>query len=87
MPAYEINGNLPMVVHSDGSEFTAVSYLAQRKTAALAGQVYNPILGFDTIRNVAGHPKYPFNPFYGSAQESDDLPERPVLKERCLWLA
>jgi hypothetical protein len=45
MPAYEINGNLPMVVHSDGSEFTAVSYLAQRKAAALAGQVYNQILG------------------------------------------
>jgi hypothetical protein len=65
MPAYEINGNLPMVVNTDGSEFTAVSYLAQRKTAALAGQVFNPILGFDTIRNVAGHPKYPFSPFYG----------------------
>jgi hypothetical protein len=37
MPAYEVNGNLPMVVYSDNSEFTAESYLAQRKTAALAG--------------------------------------------------
>ena len=43
-----------MVVYSDGSEFTAESYLAQRAAAALQGQVYNPILGFDTIRNVKG---------------------------------
>jgi hypothetical protein len=65
MPPYEVNGNLPMVVLSDGTPFTAESYLAQRQQAALAGQVYNPILGFDTIRNVATHPKYPFDPFYG----------------------
>jgi hypothetical protein len=65
MPPYEVAGNLPMVTYSDGTPFTAVSYLAQRQQAALSGKVYNPILGFETIRNVATHPKYPFDPYYG----------------------
>ena len=33
--------------------------------AALKGQVYNPNLGFATIGNVGGRPKYPYDPFYG----------------------
>src|SRR2546428_3434473 len=38
---------------------------AARKRAALAGQVYNPTLGFATIKNVGGGRKYPYDPFYG----------------------
>ena len=65
MPPYEINGNQPMIVDSTGAAFTAEDYLAQRKTAALAGQVYNPIIGFATVRNVkGGGRKYPYDPFY-----------------------
>src|SRR5205823_6498828 len=33
--------------------------------AALAGQVYNPVLGFATVKNVGGGRKYPYDPFYG----------------------
>ena len=40
-------------------------YLAQRKKAALAGQVYKPTLGFATVNNVGGGRKYPYDPFYG----------------------
>lgn len=65
MPAYEVNGNQPMIVYSDGSPFTATDYLNQRQKAALAGQVYNPIVGFATIRNVKGNRKYLFDPYYG----------------------
>ena len=32
---------------------------------ALNGQVYNPVIGFEPIGAVGGHPKYPFNPYYG----------------------
>ncbi len=38
--------------------------MSNRESAALAGQVYNPEIGFATIGNVAGHPKYPYNPYY-----------------------
>ncbi len=64
LPAYEVNGNIPMVTDSAGNALTGEGYLSQRKQAALAGQVYNPTLGFATIRNVAGNPKYPFHPVY-----------------------
>ena len=37
-----------------------------REQAALAGQVYNPQVGFALVGNVAGHPKYPYNPYYKS---------------------
>jgi hypothetical protein len=64
MPAYEKDGNIPMVTDSTGNAIIGENYLAQRKQAALSGQVYNPILGFATIDNVAGHPKYPYQPVY-----------------------
>ncbi len=64
IPVSEVNGNVPMITDSKGNSFTGENYLDQRKQAALAGQVYNPTLGFATIRNVVGSPKYPYNPFY-----------------------
>ncbi|HWB96783.1 MAG TPA: carboxypeptidase-like regulatory domain-containing protein, partial [Bryobacteraceae bacterium] len=64
MPAYEVNGNLPMITDSSGNAIIGEDYLAKRKQAALAGQVYNPTLGFATIDSVAGHPKYPYSPVY-----------------------
>jgi hypothetical protein len=64
MPPYERNGNQPMVVDRDGNNFASLDYLAQREKAALAGSVYQPILGFSTVRNVGAGRKYPFDPFY-----------------------
>jgi hypothetical protein len=66
MPPYEIDGKQVMLVDSTGKPVITEDYLAQRKSAALAGQVFNPTLGFATIRNVAGGGrKYPYDPFYG----------------------
>ena len=64
MPPYERNGNQPMVVDRDGNNFASADYLALREKAALAGTVYQPILGFSTVRNVGAGRKYPFDPFY-----------------------
>ena len=64
MPPYERNGNQPMVVDRDGNNFASHDYLALREKAALAGSVYQPILGFSTVRNVGAGRKYPFDPFY-----------------------
>ena len=54
MPPYDLNGNQPMVVDSDGTPFVTADYMALRRKAALAGKAYQPILGFATVRNVGG---------------------------------
>jgi len=64
MPPKEESGKQIMFVGPTGAEMTAESYLAQRKAAALAGNVYNPQIGFALIGNVTNHPKYEFDPFY-----------------------
>src|SRR2546426_2288214 len=54
-----------MLVDQGGNPIRMDDYFAQRQQAALAGQVYNPILGFALVPNVAGGGrKYPFDPFY-----------------------
>src|SRR5260370_28309886 len=46
--------------------------------AALQGQVYNPTIGFETIRNINGDTsKYPYNPFYGGFSPRVSLAWRP----------
>ena len=41
------------------------SYLAQRKAAALIGQVYNPVLGFALVHNVGDGSGRVYDPYYG----------------------
>ncbi len=65
MPPYEINGVQDFLVDSNGVPITTQQYLENTVSDALKGQVYNPVLGFEPIGAVGGHPKYPFNPYYG----------------------
>jgi hypothetical protein len=65
MPPYELTGKQVMTVGADGELIGTADYLAQRKAAALAGSVYNPIIGFATVKNVGKGIKYPYDPFYG----------------------
>jgi hypothetical protein len=62
-PPVEKNGAQVELVFPDGSLVHTDSFLARRKSAALAGQSYAPILGFETTQNL--HMKYPYSPFYG----------------------
>ncbi len=62
MPPYELNGSQVVLVDANGKPVQADSYLAQRKAAALAGQVYNPTLGFEGIRGTGR--KYPYDPVW-----------------------
>ena len=66
MPPVEAKGKQIALVDSDAKLIDTQAYLNAREQAALAGQVYNPQVGFALIGNVAGHPKYPYNPFYKS---------------------
>ncbi len=65
MPPYEENGKQVLLVDPSGHPIQAQQYLTQRLQAAEAGQVYNPSIGFATVRNVEGGQKYPYQPFYG----------------------
>jgi hypothetical protein len=65
MPPYEVNGVQDFMVDSSGAILTTQQYLQNTVNSALQGQVYNPVLGFEPIGAVGGHPKYPFQPWYG----------------------
>ena len=65
MPPVEATGKQVALVDAADQPISTAGYLGQRQVAALQGQVYNPEIGFALTPNVAGHPKYPFDPFYG----------------------
>jgi len=66
MPPSEQDGNQVMFTDISGNAIKVQDYLNSRKTAALAGQVYNPEIGFALIKNVLGGRKYPYDPYYAA---------------------
>jgi hypothetical protein len=62
-PPVEKNGAQVELVYSDGTLVDTADFLAKRKAAALAGQAFAPVIGYETTGNL--HMKYPYNPFYG----------------------
>jgi hypothetical protein len=66
MPPTEKFGKQIELVDDSGQQLDVQSYIRQRKTAALQGQVYNPIVGFALVGNTGDRQKYPYDPFYGS---------------------
>ncbi len=65
MPPTDENGAQVTLVGANNQQIDVESYLAQRQAAALAGQVYNPTVGFALVGNTANKLKYPYQPFYG----------------------
>jgi Carboxypeptidase regulatory-like domain len=66
MPPYETTGGFQTVmVDQQNHIVSGEQYFNNERQAALIGQAYAPVLGFNTIRNVDGNSKYPYNPFYG----------------------
>jgi hypothetical protein len=84
MPPYEINGVQDIMVDSSGVQITTQQYLENTVNKALQGQVYNPVLGFEPIGAVGGHPKYPFNPFYGGFSPRVSLAWNPKFQSGIL---
>ncbi len=77
MPPYEGSGIQMMPVDSSGFPVSYQSYLDNVVSASNNGQVYNPVLGMAPIGAVGGHPKYPFEPFYGSFSPRASLAWNP----------
>ena len=66
MPPVEKNGKQIELVDQANQLIDVQSYLRSREQAALQGQVYNPIVGFNLVGNSENGRKYPYDPFYGS---------------------
>ena len=66
MPPTEKNGKQIELVDSSGQQLDTLSYIKQRESAALAGQVFNPPVGYALVGNTGSGQKYPYDPFYGS---------------------
>jgi hypothetical protein len=65
MPPSEATGKQVAFVGPDNTPISTTAYLQARESAALQGQVYNPIVGFTLLGNLANHPSYIYNPYYG----------------------
>ena len=65
MPPYESQGRQVEAVDGNGKVLSANDFFAASQSAALGGQVYNPNIGFATVRHIGTGLKYPYNPFYG----------------------
>lgn len=65
LPPYEINGKQVMLVDQAGLPIGLPGYLKNQQTAALAGQSYDPLVGFADVPNVGAGLKYPYSTFYG----------------------
>lgn len=79
MPPVEANGKQVVLVDANDKPIVTEDFLNARKAAALQGNVYNPEIGFALINNVAGHPKYPFDPFYGGVSPRVSIAWNPDL--------
>ena len=66
MPPVEKNGKQIEFVNQANQVVDTVAYLHSRENAALQGQVYNPVVGFNLVGNTEDGRKYPYNPYYGS---------------------
>ncbi len=65
MPPVEAQGKQTVLVDAGDEPLSTETFLNNTKKAALAGQVYNPEMGFALVGNTANGLKYPYNPFYG----------------------
>jgi len=66
MPPTEAQGKQIALVDPADNIIDTQAYLNQRSKSALAGEVYNPLVGFSTIGSVAGPPSHLYNPYYHS---------------------
>lgn len=65
MPPVEKAGKQVEFVDQSDQPIEVQDYMAARQRAALAGQVFNPEVGFALVGNTGKGLKYPYNPFYG----------------------
>lgn len=85
MPPSERNGNQVMFTDATGNSIHVVDYLNAKKAAALTGQVYNPVIGFALVGNVAGGRKYPYDPYYAAVSPRISLAWNPTFDPKTVF--
>jgi hypothetical protein len=79
-PPTEISGKQSLMVYANGDKIVnPMDYLAAREQAALAGQVYNPVIGFAPIKSL--HQKYPWNPVWSNFAPRVAIAWNPHFKD------
>src|SRR6266446_4592469 len=81
-PPVEEQGRQVILVYQDGTPVHAADFLAKRKAAALAGQAYAPIVGFETARNLKL--KHPYTQFNGGVSPKLSVAWNPQFKSGIL---
>jgi hypothetical protein len=81
-PPVEEEGRQVVLVYQDGTPVRAADFLAKRKAAALAGQAYAPVLGFETAKNL--NLKHPYTPFNGGISPKLAVAWNPQFKSGLL---
>jgi hypothetical protein len=66
MPPTSLKGQQALFTDATGNPIRIEQWLASRKAAALAGQIYNPEIGFTLIKDIPSGRKYPYDPYYGA---------------------
>jgi hypothetical protein len=86
MPPTEKNGKQVELTDSSGKPIVWTDYLAAKQSAALAGTIFNPTLGFATVKNVTGGASttYPYNPFYGGISPRASMAWNPKFHDSIL---
>jgi hypothetical protein len=64
-PPLEQSGKQITLVDQNGAQVGFEDYMATRQRAALAGQIFNPALGYSLVGNVGNGLKYPYHMFWG----------------------
>jgi len=64
-PPLEQSGKQITLVDSSGAQVGFEDYMKTRQRFALAGQIYNPPLGYELVGNVGKGLKYPYHMFWG----------------------
>jgi Carboxypeptidase regulatory-like domain len=81
MPPVEKDGRQIELVDQANRLIDVQSYLHSRQQAALQGQVYNPLVGFNLVGNTENGRKYPYDPFYGSFSPRISIAWNPHLSD------
>jgi len=85
MPPYELNGAQDEFTDANGAILTAQQYLQKVNAASANGQIYNPVIGFTPVRDVAPGNKYVYKPFYGALAPRAAVAWNPEVKSG--WLS
>ena len=84
LPPTERDGNQVMFTDTAGNALPVDTYLANRKAAGTTGAIYNPVIGFALINNLATPRKYIYDPYKTAFSPRVSFAWNPKFKNKGL---